>query len=168
MKASEALFADIAIGLAAGLVATRLTAPIQNILYRLTPESVKQREEQVSPGTPTQVAAKKVAKALRAELDEQETERAASAIHYGSGIPWGAVYALLRRHSGMTPAGAALATGATMSLVLDEALTPAMGFSAPNRAYPTLTHARGFLAHLAFGAVAAATASAGFAVTGNQ
>lgn len=158
MKASEALVADAAIGLAAGLVATNLTGPIQNLLYRLTPEPVKRQEERVRPGSPTQVAAKKVAGALGARLDDSQIETAATAIHYGSGAPWGIFYAFLRRQSGMTPAGAAFATGSSMSLILDEALTPAMGFSAPDRDYPTLTHLRGFAALLAFGAIAAATA----------
>ena len=45
-----------------------------------------------------------------------------------------------------------------MSLILDETLTPAMGFSAPDRDYPAATHIRGFIAHLAFGAAVAATA----------
>lgn len=52
------------------------------------------------------------------------------------------------------------------SLVLDEALTPAMGFSAHDREYPTLTHVRGFIAHLIFGAAAAATAEALYRMTG--
>ncbi len=30
-------------------------------------------------------------------------------------------------------------------------MTPALGFSAPNRAYPLSTHLRGFVAHLVFG-----------------
>lgn len=158
MRASEALLADLAIGLTAGAVATGMTAPIQSLLYRLTPESVKRREEQVRPGSPTQVAAKKLAAAADVSLTEKQLGSAATAIHYGSGMPWGTVYTFLRRHSGMTPVGAAFATGASMSLILDEALTPAMGFSAPDHDYPTATHIRGFIAHLAFGAVVAATA----------
>lgn len=157
MKSSEALLADVSIGLAAGFFATSLTGPIQNLLYRLTPEPVKRREEQVRPGSPTQVAARKLARAVDAKLSDKQVETAATAIHYGSGLPWGAVYTFLRRHSGMTPTGAALATGASMSLILDEALTPAMGFSAPNRDYPLATHLRGFAAHLAFGAIVAAS-----------
>ena len=166
MKPSEKLAADAAIGLIAGLVATRMTAPTQNLLYRLMPESGKRREEQARPGPPTKIAAKKVAGALDAELTEKQIDTAAMALHYGSGVPWGAVYTFLRRYSGMTPAGAALTTSASMSLILDEALTPAMGFSAPDRAYPALTHVRGFLAHLAFGAVVAATAEALYRLTG--
>ena len=43
-----------------------------------------------------------------------------------------------------------------MSLIVDEMLTPLLGFSAADRAYPVSTHVRGFLAHLAYGAVTAA------------
>lgn len=110
------------------------------------------------PGSPTELAAKKLAAGINLKLTDEQVQTAATAIHYGSGMPWGVIYAFLRRHSGMTPAGAALATGASMSLILDEALTPAMGFSAPNRDYPTATHVRGVVAHLAFGAMVAATA----------
>jgi hypothetical protein len=55
-----------------------------------------------------------------------------------------------------------------MSLILDEALTPAMGFSAPDRDYPMATHIRGFAAHLLFGAVIATAAELLFQVTGKR
>ena len=110
MKASQDLLADVAIGLTAGLVATRMTGSIQKMLYKLMPESVKRREEQVRPGSPTRVAARKLAAAADVSLTEQQAESAATAIHYGSGVPWGTVYTFLRRHSGMTPLGAALAS----------------------------------------------------------
>jgi hypothetical protein len=38
-----------------------------------------------------------------------------------------------------------------MSLVVDEGMTPPLGFSASSRAYLLSTHLRGFAAHLAFG-----------------
>ncbi len=48
-----------------------------------------------------------------------------------------------------------------MSAIVDEGLTPALGFSAPNLGYPLATHLRGVIAHLVFGlAVAAATETA--------
>jgi hypothetical protein len=60
----------------------------------------------------------------------------------------------------MSAPGAAFISGATMSLMIDEGLTPALGYSAPNRDYPVLTHVRGFAGHLGFGAVNAAVAEA--------
>ena len=47
-----------------------------------------------------------------------------------------------------------------MSLMINEGLTPALGYSAPNRDYPVLTHVRGLAGHLVFGAVDAAAAEA--------
>jgi hypothetical protein len=51
-----------------------------------------------------------------------------------------------------------------MSVVADELLTPAFGFSAPSRAYPTVTHLRGVAAHVVFGAAVAKTSEATWAV----
>jgi uncharacterized membrane protein YagU involved in acid resistance len=81
-------------------------------------------------------------------------------------MAWGPLYCLLRRHGGMRPLGAGLVAGTALSLVVDEGLTPALGLSAPNRAYPAATHVRGFLAHLVWGAAAALAAEAAYRVTG--
>ena len=48
-------------------------------------------------------------------------------------------------------------TGAAMSLIVDEGMTPLFAFSAPNRDFPLSTHPRGFVAHLALGLGVAAT-----------
>lgn len=164
MRTNE-LAVDVAMGLAAGLAATKATEYAQEALYRVTPRSVKQQEERARPGLPTDVAARKTAEALGLDLDARRLSRLSSAFHYGSGTAWGPVYFLLRRASGMNPLGAAIVTGASLSLILDETLTPALGFSAPNRAYPTTTHVRGFLAHLVYGFVLAATAEALYRLT---
>ena len=66
----------------------------------------------------------------------------------------------------MRPLAAGLAAGAALSVVVDEGLTPALGLSAPNRAYPAATHVRGFLAHLVWGAAAALAAEAIYRLTG--
>ena len=66
----------------------------------------------------------------------------------------------------MRPLGAGLVTGAALLLVVDTGLTPALGLSAPNRAYPVATHLRGFLAHLVWGAAAALAAEAIYHATG--
>ena len=73
-------------------------------------------------------------------------------------MAWGPVYTLLARRSGMNAVMAGVLTGAAMSIIADEFMTPAMGASAPNREYPLVTHLRSFVAHLAFGLGVAATA----------
>jgi uncharacterized membrane protein YagU involved in acid resistance len=81
-------------------------------------------------------------------------------------MAWGPVYGLLRRHAGLRPLGAGLTAGAALSLLVDKGITPALGFSAPNRDYPVATHIRGFLAHLVWGAAAALAAEAAYRLTG--
>ena len=163
----QPLLIDVAVGLLAGLVATKATDLAQGPLRRATPEDAKRREARVSPGpSSSHVAARRIAERLGRPLDEGRLRPVAKAVHYGLGMAWGPVYCLLRRHGGMRPLGAGLVAGAALSLVVDEGLTPALGLSAPNRAYPAATHLRGFLAHLVWGAAAALAAEAIYRCTG--
>ena len=160
-RAKPPLLVDLAVGLAAGLVATKVTDLAQGPLRRATPEGVRRREVQVSPGpSSSQVAARRIAERLGRPANDRRLRPVAKAVHHGLGMAWGPVYCLLRRHGGMRPLGAGLVAGAALSLVVDEGLTPALGFSAPNRDYPAVTHIRGFLAHLVWGAAAALTSEA--------
>lgn len=153
---AQTFLADIAVGLLAGLVATQVTNLAQGPLRRLTPSRVKAWERLVRPGASSSlVAARKVAGHLDPSMNKQQTELVGNVIHNGIGMVWGPIHGLLRRHGHMTPVGAGLATGVSMSLVLDEVVVPVLGLSAPNRDYPILTHVRGLVAHLVYGAVAA-------------
>ncbi len=91
--------------------------------------------------------------------------RLSRAFHYGLAIQWAALYPLLRRRTSLSPLTAGLATGGAMSVIADELMTPAFGFSAPNLEYPLVTHVRGFAAHLAFGVAVAAVFEAVWTVT---
>ena len=157
----------MAVGLFAGLAATWATDLAQGPLRRATPEGAKRREAQVSPGpSSSHVAARRIAQRLGHPVEDRRLRPVAKAVHHGLGMAWGPVYCLLRRHGGMRPLGAGLAAGAALSLVVDEGLTPALGLSAPNRAYPVATHVRGFLAHVVWGAAAALAAEAIYRLTG--
>lgn len=155
----HSVWVDIAVGLLAGLVATQVTNLAQRPLRRATPENVDRHEERVRPGASSSlVAAQKLAKALDVPPSQHREERWGKAIHLAVGMGWGPVYGLLRRYVGLRPVSAALASGAAMSLVLDEALVPTLGLSAPNHRYPAFTRIRGFIAHLVYGAAAAVAA----------
>ena len=157
--ARHSVVADIAIGVFAGFAATLATNLAQKPLSWVTPETVDRHEKRVRPGASSSlVAAQKTAKALGASLSERREELLGSAIHFGIGVSWGPVYGLLRRYGGLRASSAALTTGVAMSLILDEGLVPALGLSAPNHHYPAFTRARGFVAHLVYGAAAALTA----------
>jgi hypothetical protein len=160
---ARALLADIAVGLLAGLVATQVTDLAQGPLRRMTPTSVAWREWWVRPGgnSSSQVAARRVAEHLGRSPRQRWVASLGKAIHLGIGMAWGPVYGLLRRFGGLGPFGAGLTSGVAMSLVLDEGVVPALGLSAANRDHPLLTHVRGLLAHLVYGA-AVALAAEGF------
>lgn len=142
----------------AGFVATKITEQGQMALYRATPSKVRKREDRARPGPPPQLAAQKTLRALGVAPTEKRTAAAAMGFHYGLGLAWAPSYLLLRRYGGLGPVSAGLLSGAAMSLLVDEGLTPALGFSAPNRAYPDTTHVRGFVGHLLFGLALAGAA----------
>jgi hypothetical protein len=158
MQIREAI-SDIGIGMIGGYVGTKVMERVSMKLYELESEEDRKREEEVRPGPPFEIAARKTTEALRIELSEENLQKLAIyGFHYGLGMGWGPTYAFLRRWTDLGPVSAGLLSGATMSLLVDEGMTPLLGFSAPNRAYPLSTHIRGFAAHLAFGLGVAATA----------
>lgn len=130
-------------------------------LYELESEEDRRKEDEARAGPPYLIAAKKTTEALGIELsDEQLQMLAMYGFHYGLGMSWGPVYALLRWWTDLNPVSTGLLTGAAMSLLEDEGMTPLLGFSAPNKTYPLATHLRGFAAHMAFGLGVAGTVEA--------
>ncbi|WP_159943338.1 DUF1440 domain-containing protein [Nocardiopsis sp. FR26] len=140
----------------AGYLASRVMEPVSMKLYEHESEADRACEDQARPGMPFRIAAEKTTRLLRQDLSEPQLDKAGMAFHYGLGVSWAPVYALIRRTTPLGPVNAGLASGAAMSLSVDEGLTPLLGFSASNRDYPLVTHARGFFTHLAFGLATAA------------
>jgi uncharacterized membrane protein YagU involved in acid resistance len=155
---TDEFIADIGVDLISGYVGTKVMEPISTKLYEWESEEARRQEDAVRPGPPYEIAAQKTADLVGVELSEPQVKQAGKVFHYGLGMSWGPVYTLLRRFTALDPVTAGLLTGAAMSLIVDEGLTPALGFSAPNKDYPLATHLRGFVAHLAFGLGVAATA----------
>jgi hypothetical protein len=152
------LLTDLALAPIAGYVGTKIMEPVGAKLYELESEQDREREDEARPGPPYAIAARKAAELVGLTLTDKQHEQLALAFHYGLAIQWAPLYPILRRRTSLGPVAAGLATGAAMSLVADEIMAPALGFSAPNRAYPLATHLRGFVGHLVFGlGVAAAT-----------
>lgn len=160
------LVKDLPVAAAAGYVGTKAMEPISQKLYEWEPAEDRRQEDEVRPGPPFEIAAEKTLKLLGIEASDKTRERVGLAFHYGLAIGWAPTYALLRRRTSLAPVAAGFVSGAAMSLAVDEGMTPLLGFSAPNRAYPLSTHVRGFLAHLAFGAAVAAVTEAGWRLTG--
>ena len=117
-----------------------------------------------SPGEPYRIAAEKLSRLAGRDLNDKQLSRLALVFHHGLALQWAPLYPLLRRRTRLGPLSAGLLTGAAMSVVADELMTPAFGFSAPNLDYPLVTHVRGFAAHLVFGTAVAATVETGWAL----
>lgn len=158
MQVRQAI-SDVGIGMIGGYVGTKVMERVSMKLYEMESEEDRKREEEVRPGPPFEIAARKTTEALGIELSDEQLQMLATyGFHYGLGMGWGPTYTFLRRWTDLDPVSAGLLSGAAMSLLVDEGMTPLLGFSAPNRTYPLSTHLRGFVAHLAFGLGVSATA----------
>jgi len=155
---------DLVVAALAGYVGTKVMEPVSMKLYELESVEDRRREDAARPGPPYEIAAKKIAASVGVGLHGKALERASLGMHYGLALSWSPLYALLRRTSDINPVLAGLGTGAAMSLIADETMTPLLGYSAPNRAYPLATHLRGFLAHLVYGLAVAATTETSWAL----
>lgn len=155
---------DLALSAVAGYVGTRAMEPVSMRLYEWESDAARAREDAARPGEPYRIAAEKLSRLGGLDLSEKQRSRLALVFHYGLALQWAPLYPLLRRRTGLGPLSAGLLTGAAMSVVADELMTPAFGFSAPNSDYPLVTHLRGFAAHLVFGTAVAATVETGWAL----
>lgn len=164
----RALVADLVTAGVAGYAGTKVMEPVSMALYKAESPGTQAKEDAARPGPPYQLAAKKTAGAVGVNLSDTAVERVGMVFHYGLALSWAPLYAVLRRRARLSGPTAAAVTGAAMSAVADETLTPLLGFSAANRAYPLATHARGVAAHLVFGAVVGAVSEAVWALTGRR
>lgn len=166
---TKQLAADAAVATVAGYAATKVMEQFNMRTYPLEPEQDREREEAARPGPPFRLAAENLSgRILGIDLDEDQASKAGMAFHYLAGLSWTPVYMFLRRQLGWNPVTAGLVSGASMSLILDEAITPAIGASAPNREYPASTHVRAFASHLVFGLAVAATVETGWRLLGRR
>ncbi|QKT02629.1 hypothetical protein HUS23_01725 [Ectothiorhodospiraceae bacterium 2226] len=149
---------DWAIALAAGYLATKVTEQAQVLLWRATPPSARAREPRLPEGSSARQAARLVCDAAGIEPRPERLGFMKRCIHYGLGLGWGSVYGFLRRRSRMRPLGAGIVAGASMSLIVDETLNPALGITPPSEAYPASAHLRGFASHLVYGLALAGAA----------
>lgn len=134
---------DLAVATLAGDLGTTAMEPVSMKLYELESADDRAREDHARPGPPYRIAAQKTAHLLGLHPDEQQLDQAALVFHYGLAVSWAPVYAYLRRRRELGAVPAGLVLGTAMSLIADETITPWLGFSAPDRAYPLSTHLRG-------------------------
>jgi hypothetical protein len=153
---------DLALSAVASYVGTKAMEPVSMRLYEWESTAARAREDAARPGAPYRIAAEKLTRVVGFDLDDKRLDQLALVFHYGLALQWAPLYPLLRRRTRLAALPAGLLTGAAMSVVADELMTPAFGFSAPNLDYPLATHVRGFVAHLVFGTAVAATVETGW------
>ena len=86
-------------------------------------------------------------------LSEEERRRAGTALQWTIGIGTGVLYGAIRDRLPGSGIRRGLLYGAAVSLLFDEGLLPLLGFAPGPLAFPWQAHGRGFLGHLAYGAV---------------
>ena len=77
--------------------------------------------------------------------------------HKAFSLAGGLLYALMRRRDERVGAGLGLAFGAAFFVVVDEILMPVQGLTPGPLAFSWKVHARGAIAHIAYGVAAEAT-----------
>ena len=166
---TRTVLAGTAASIVGGVAGSRAMDPVTTKLLERESERDKRREQEASKGgsAPT-VAAEKAADLAGVELDEQETAKAGSLMHYLTGVAAGPLYVWLRQTRGMSPLAAGLASGMALFVVVDEVANPLLGTSGPPQAYPAATHVRGIVGHAVFGLGLAAAAEAVLALFGRR
>src|SRR5437016_14527344 len=92
-----------AAGVIGGYVGTKGMNPVTTRLQELAPEADKQREKEVSPGSPYKIGVEKAADRLGVKLTDEQLNTAASAMPYTVGISGGLLYVALRRLLHLNP-----------------------------------------------------------------
>lgn len=137
----------LAAGAIAGLVASATMHMFQSITAPLLPPS----EEQPA----TEKAADRLTRSATGQpLPEAARPAAGNAVHYGFGIALGAGYGLAAEQMPGVTSGFGTAFGSGTSLLIDEALVPALGLAPPATAVVPARHVYGAAAHLVYGMTA--------------
>lgn len=157
MKTKGAL-GFLAVGTAAGLAGEKIMAPVMERLQSLRSSESKEREKNVSPGPPLQLAVAMGERLFHVHLEESQKKIASSGLHYGVAIAGGLAYLGLRNTTNLSPSAAGAAAGLGVWLVLDEIANPILGLTAPPWKYPVTTHSNAFVSHLVYGLTIAAVA----------
>lgn len=128
---------------------------VLRFLYNQEDPEVRRRESEARDSIPAlEVLAAKSVRWIGTSLSDEERQRWGTILQWTMGIGGGMLYAALRSRIPAVRAGHGLAYGAAFSLVVDEGLTPLLGFAPGPTAFPWQTHARGLIGHLVFGVTA--------------
>lgn len=85
------------------------------------------------------------------KLTKSEKDTAGTALHYAYGISMGALYGAAAELAPIVTVGGGLAYGASIWVVADEGVVPALGLSKPADEYPLSVHAYALASHFVYG-----------------
>jgi rhodanese-related sulfurtransferase/uncharacterized membrane protein YagU involved in acid resistance len=119
------LACDLVTGLAAGIIANLVVAPVDRALSTLVSEERKRRERAVREGSPHKVAGHKVGERVTGRrFSERQRRKARMAFTLGYGLAFGAVYAAIRRRVPPARSGLGLPYGVAFFFACDGFLAP--------------------------------------------
>jgi len=158
-RRSRSGVADLLLGIASGLAASWVMEAAQRPIMKAGGPAVKERERAAREGyEPSTIrAARKVAGAAGKSIPPERARSAGEWVHYVTGAGVGALFGVLAPRLGSSAVAAGTLFGVAVWLVVDEALTPALGFSRAPWRYPATTHAKALANHLVFGAATGAS-----------
>lgn len=149
MRPSTVIARDLAVGAAAGLIASYA----MNLFQKILTEPAKtgpQPDDAPEPAT-VKVADRLCLAITGKPIPGPQRPLAGNAVHYGLGAGLGAVYAAAARLAPAVAAGGGSAYSSAVWLGLDEGLLPALGLGDKWADVPASKHAYGWVSHLVFG-----------------
>ncbi len=140
------------VGITAGVSAAFLMNQFQALVssFQKDEDSGSDGGEESKPSTVK--AADAVSEKVSGEPVPRKMQRVAgAAVHYGFGAFLGGLYGAIGTARPRVRTGFGTAYAASVALVADEAMVPALGLSPPPQESPASTHAYSLISHLVFG-----------------
>jgi putative membrane protein len=151
----KGLVAGAVAGATAAWVMNQFQAGSQKLQQKLQPQ--QQQQDSGSSGDDATVkTARAISESVGHELTEREKKVAGPLVHYAFGTLMGALYGLVAEVQPQVRVGFGSAFGATLWLVADEIMVPALRLGAKPNEVSVKVHANALAAHLVYGATAEA------------
>ncbi len=145
-------------GVLAGAMAWWAMDGVLRFLYNHEHSDTRRQEDQARGGVPAlEVMAERAAQIAGVTLSAAERQRGGTSLQWAVGVGAGLLYAALRDQLPSSGIRRGIVYGAAFSLLVDEGVVPLLKFAPGPSTFPWQTHARGFAAHLVYGAVAEIT-----------
>lgn len=150
---TSSLASGLVRGALAGVAANWVMGQVTSYMYQHESEEAREQEQEARGGKMAYgVAAEKAAEVVGHELTEEQRQAVGQKIHWALAISAGASYGACRQPGWGVKMGRGLAFGVGFYLLVDEVANPVLDLTPGPLAFPWQTHARGFVAHLVFGA----------------